>query len=181
MTPDIELLENFAPAQDVEKLWDMVRWDDTDRKQMVPRYERWVNDLGRCYTYGTEPYDRTYTPRGFYGNDFILKQMLDINLEVESNCCFINGYINQSQHLGWHADDSPEMSHDAPIIIISYGAEREIWFAPKGQKHDVTQVKMPHRSALIMPAGMQRDWLHRIPKHDRECGKRISYTFRTLI
>lgn len=181
MTPNIELIEGFTPSVDVESLWGEVDWDSDPSRQLVPRYERWVNESGAPYTYGTEPYERTYQARPFAGYDADLKMAIDAMLDLQPNCCFINGYMNQSQNLGWHADDSEEMSHNHPIIIVSVGAEREIWFAPKDQKHTVTRVKMPNMSALIMPAGMQRDWLHRIPKHDRECGKRISYTFRTLI
>lgn len=33
---------------------------------------------------------------------------------------------------------------------------------------------------FIMPGGYQDEHFHRIPKHDRECGGRISITFRKL-
>lgn len=33
-------------------------------------------------------------------------------------------------------------------------------------------------SCFIMPAGFQDNHVHRIPKHNRPCGARISLTFR---
>jgi hypothetical protein len=33
-------------------------------------------------------------------------------------------------------------------------------------------------SLFIMPAGMQDSHKHKIPKHDRDCGPRVSLTFR---
>lgn len=33
-------------------------------------------------------------------------------------------------------------------------------------------------SLFVMPSGFQKYYLHKIPKSDRECGGRISLTFR---
>ena len=38
---------------------------------------------------------------------------------VAYNVCFLNRYDDQRNHLGWHADDSPEMDHDHPIAVVS--------------------------------------------------------------
>jgi alkylated DNA repair dioxygenase AlkB len=95
--------------------------------------------------------------------------------------CFLNRYLNQSDHLGWHADDSPEMDDARPIGIVSLGVEREIWFAPKGKASGVTKVKLEHGSLCVMAEGMQDAWMHRIPKASFQCGERISLTFRGYV
>lgn len=50
------------------------------------------------------------------------------------NGCFLNKYDNQHQHLGWHADDFVGMDADAPIAVMSFGAEREIWVKKQKEK-----------------------------------------------
>ncbi len=92
--------------------------------------------------------------------------------------CFLNRYLNQSDQLGFHSDDSPEMDDDRPIVTVSLGAEREIWFAPISDKKDLTKVKLENGSACTMLPQMQTDWMHRIPKASFLCGERISLTFR---
>lgn len=103
---------------------------------------------------------------------------------ADYNVCFLNRYDDPRNHLGWHADDSPEMDHDHPIAVLSLGAEREIWWKPKDYKGAIPtqwRQKLEHGSLFTMPAGFQREHLHRIPKCDHACGVRVSLTFRRYI
>lgn len=141
-----------------------------------------------------------------------LMNRLNACLGTEFNAIFLNKYDNESQHLGWHADDFEGMRQDQPIAVISFGAEREIWMkdkrgfkckscedirlfadcncrdcyngwtaAPPNAKQPLDQrVKLQEGSLFIMPVGYQDMYLHRIPKHDRPCGWRISLTFRSF-
>lgn len=136
------------------------------------------------------------------------------------NACFLNKYDDQHQHLGWHADNFEGMDPKAPIAVMSFGAEREIWLKdkrgfeclkcggsgclpvseaegaangypicdcggqgftsapPNGRQPANQRVKLEETSLFIMPPGYQENYFHRIPKHDRPCGWRISLTFR---
>jgi len=100
------------------------------------------------------------------------------------NVCFLNRYEDAGQHLGWHADDSPGMDHEHPIAVVSFGQAREIWWRHKDHKGvippDQRQL-LEHGSLFVMPAGMQRDHEHRIPKGDRKMEARVSLTFRHYI
>ena len=35
---------------------------------------------------------------------------------------FCNRYQDQHQHLGWHADDSPSVDPNRPIVVVTFGA-----------------------------------------------------------
>ena len=53
--------------------------------------------------------------------------------------------------------------------------------APPNAKQPMDQrVLLQTNSLFIMPIGYQDNYLHRIPKHDRPCGWRISLTFRSF-
>ena len=73
------------------------------------------------------------------------------------------------------------MDQTHPIAVVSFGAERDIWvkeFNTKGNIPDDDKYLLENGSLFIMPAGFQQKYLHRIPKHNRPCGPRISLTFR---
>lgn len=140
--------------------------------------------LPRQYTYGGGGTgDITYDARCI--TPFVGGIMASINddLGTHLNVCFLNKYDNELQHLGWHADDFPGMVKEEPIAVVSFGAEREIWVKPKGETGVVPRdqrIKLHDGSLFVMPPGYQDTHLHRIPKHDRPCGGRISLTFRTF-
>ncbi|MNY73470.1 hypothetical protein D3C86_2122690 [compost metagenome] len=71
------------------------------------------------------------------------------------------------------------MDDDRPIVIVSLGAEREIWFRPNTDTMHVDKLLLGHGSLCLMQPGMQDTHQHRIPKSPRhDCGARISFTFR---
>lgn len=97
------------------------------------------------------------------------------------NVCFLNYYENDKKALGWHADDAPQIDHNEPIAVVSFGAERDIWWKPMGYKGEIPdqwRQKLGNGSLFIMPPGMQSTHYHRIPKGDREMSARVSLTFR---
>lgn len=163
-------------------LWNKLAWVRHDK---VPRREYYVNRLGAPYAYGLAEYSRTYESQPEH------PQIRDIWSNVSAKCqmpfetVFLNGYEDGSDHLGWHSDDSPEMDDARPIVIVTLGAEREIWFREKPSSNErspnVTKLKLQHGSICTMRSGMQDSHQHRIPKGDREYGPRISLTFRGYV
>ena len=89
--------------------------------------------------------------------------------------------MNSRNGLGWHSDDSHSIDHNEGIAVVSFGAEREIWWKMKGEKGvvpDSNRRVLKNGLLFYMPPGFQDTHLHRIPKHDRDCGPRVSLTFR---
>ncbi len=190
---------------DVQRLLDETPWV----QRTEARLECFFSNKPRQYTYGAGPGARTYTslPMGMegelgYGCVVVTMLLRILNAAAGTlsdtatclapvraygasyNVCFLNRYDHARQHLGWHADDSPEMDHDHGIAVVSFGAPREIWFREKGTTGIVPamhRMLLGHGSLLVMPPGFQRTWEHRIPKSDRECGPRVSLTYRHFL
>lgn len=133
------------------------------------------------YTYGVPPYAREYEPHPWLPTVSVMALILSEVYNFVPDGCFINGYENSRDHLGWHADDSDSIDDGRPIAIFSLGAEREIWFRPKQPDGQVYKFLLESGSLMMMNAGMQDTHQHRIPKASREVGPRISLTFRGLI
>lgn len=145
------------------------------------RKEYFMSNETISYTYGSGIAARTYTSSSF--SEPIKKMMEKLNKDFfgEYNVCFLNRYDSQKNALGWHADDSPEMNPKHAICVVSFGAEREIWWKDKSFKGEIPKENrqvLQNGSLFIMQAGFQANHFHKIPKSDKECGIRISLTFR---
>jgi hypothetical protein len=172
--------EHFTFSMDVEVLWDQIPWLKVPD---APRVECWCNDFGMSYQYGRGAGIRTYFPL-YKWEKFAEALRNDINFKygIYFEACFINGYENQKDHLGWHSDDSVDINHDKPIAIVSFGVEREIWFRKFPTNNtEILKLKLGSGSLCFMEPRSQFVMQHRIPKASFEAGKRISFTFRSLI
>jgi alkylated DNA repair dioxygenase AlkB len=145
------------------------------------RHEAFWSDTTQPYTYGKGRGTRTYYPKPFPEAMQGPKRFVEAMAGRQMHLCFLNRYDDQHQHLGWHSDDSPEQDDDAPIIVQSYGAAREIWVRPNGGGPETHQrILLASGSTFVMMPGMQQTHQHRIPKHPQPCGMRISLTWRAL-
>lgn len=115
------------PQEAFTTLWNELDWVRHDK---VPRREFYFNEFKEPYSYGNPNFARTYLPT-LEWHPLVkgIQTQLEAYLNgVRMEVCFLNGYEDGQDQLGWHADDSPEMDDDRPIVTISLGAEREIWF-----------------------------------------------------
>lgn len=146
------------------------------------RHEYLMAEKTMDYSYGNIGLGaETYQSQPFSPLVKLIMERLNSEFKTSFNACFLNKYDNEQQHLGWHADDFVGMRQDQPIGVVSFGAEREIWVKPKPQTGVVPanqKIKLHEGSLFMMPTGYQDVFFHRIPKHDRPCGWRISLTFR---
>ena len=176
----VKCFEDFTatPDDDFTSLWNELEWQ---RRDGTPRLEYYTNLVPVPYQYGRGRGIRQYTPMSTHSIIEFYRAELESRFGIRFEVCFLNGYENQQDHLGWHADDSPEMDDSRPIAIISLGVEREIWFRPQDDRQDVARIKLAHGSLCLMPPGFQDSHYHRIPKASFECGERISLTFRGYV
>ena len=162
-----------------DSLRNEVAWVNRD----APRDECFMASDSLEYTYG-KGVTRTYNSVEFHSAVLAVMEKLNIDFDCSYNVCFLNYYKSDKQHLGWHADDSPEMDKTHPIAVVTFGAVRDIWVKQKDYKGNIPdedKYLLENGSLFVMPPGFQEDNLHKIPKHDKVCGGRISLTFRKFI
>lgn len=176
----ITYVKNYItnPNEFFDLLWTQLCWC---RIENVPRKEYYCNEVQVPYTYGRGKGVRTYQPQPWHPLITYIKNKLESDLNTIFEVCFLNGYEDQSDQLGWHADDSPEMDDERPIAIVSFGVEREIWFCEQGNKSNVSKLLLNNGSLCLMKPGMQNTHFHRIPKAGFKCGARLSLTFRGYV
>lgn len=176
----------FIPRADVSAFIGSIAWLDRTSARMECFMSE--GEGGVEYTYGEGRGERTYTsipmtPR-------VANVMAQVNEELARrswgpmNGCFLNYYPTRSNALGWHADDFRRMDHTRPVAVVSWGAEREIWWRANGESGVVppeNRQLLGHGSLFVMPPGFQHTHQHRIPKGDREVEGRVSLTFRAFL
>lgn len=168
---------NYVP--DADALFARLREGlDWVHREGTPRLEYYANRHSVPYTYGRGMGRRTYEAQPWTADIQTLSDRLLEDYGDVLDVCFLNRYLNQRDHLGWHADDSPEMSDSRHIAVISLGVEREIWVRPRADREQVSRIRLGHGSLFLMHPGMQDTHEHRIPKAGFECGERISMTYR---
>lgn len=169
-------IDNYVKEKLFERLRNEVSWLNRE----APRDECFMALESLEYTYG-KGFTRTYKSLEFHTAVMNIMNKLNAEFNSEYNVCFLNYYKSDKEHLGWHADDSPEMDATHPIGVVSFGAERFIWVKNKDYKGNIPdedKYLLGDGSLFIMPAGFQIENLHKIPKNDKPCGGRISLTFR---
>lgn len=206
--PLISLFKTKADADTHGKILDAaVEWVQRDR---TPRREAFYCKHDVPYTYGSGAGVRTYQPNLNIPDALgYIWMWLEFSTRVKYEACFLNKYDSERDHLGWHADDSDVIDDARPIAVISFGAERQLWFRenphacyacngsgrydhngspPCGAcdgtgraTSEVEKLLLENGSLCIMLPGMQDTHQHRIPKHHAQCGTRISLTFRGLV
>ncbi|MCY3820976.1 MAG: alpha-ketoglutarate-dependent dioxygenase AlkB [Gammaproteobacteria bacterium] len=158
------------------------------RSVPLPRLTAWFGDAGTRYTYSglsAEPGD--WTPA-----------LLRIKARVEEvsaatfNSVLLNYYRDGRDSVSWHSDDEPELGPNPVIGSVSFGSERpfqlrhrtngaDVPGSLREPTRDMLTLGLPNGSYLEMGAGMQRNWMHRLPKRPRLTGERINLTFRTIL
>lgn len=166
------------PASLFTALWAGLAWE---RRGSTPRREFYCNDVAVPYTYGRGAGVREYLPSAWTAELVSVKAAVEACVGVPMEVCFLNGYEDAKDHLGWHADDSPEMDDERPIAIVTVGSAREIWFRPNNDTGAVEKLLLESGSLCVMAPGMQDTHMHRIPKAGFNCGPRISMTFRGYV
>jgi alkylated DNA repair dioxygenase AlkB len=175
----------FANADDLfHRLQTELEWE---RRLDAPRCEYYCNDNPVDYQYGSGRGVRTYSPRKYTVDILYIRNIVEalaftvFGKHVNFDVCFLNRYLDQTDRLGWHADDSPEMDDDSPIAIVSLGVERDIMFKENADPANKATIRLQHGSVTFMKPGMQDTHQHQIPKAGFECGERISLTFRHYV
>lgn len=177
-------IPNYVNTDLYDILLEEVPWV---RVNQTPRRECFMSvDLSLSYSYGNSNSDRTRVYKAVAMHPAVKALMDRLNAEFGCayNVCVLNAYADHREHLGWHADDSPEQDLDHPITVVAFGATRELWIKDMGATGKVPpedRFAMTPGSLFIMPGGFQGKMKHKIPKCDRPCGGRISLTFRRLL
>ncbi len=148
-------------------LLDFTPWRQHERKM----YNKMVLDPRLTAWYGR---NNDWTPA-----------LLAIKNSVESasgmafDSVLLNLYRDGKDSVSWHSDTRPVSGKHQPIGSVSFGQTRAFYVRHKFDKSiKPFSIPLTHGSFLLMPAAMQDNWEHHIPKINDALAPRINLTFR---
>lgn len=145
------------------------------KRIVTKRKVAWFADGGLPYAYsGTIKHAHPWT-----------EHLLSLKIVAEKisaatcNSCLLNLYHDGGEGMGWHSDDERSMAPCAPILSMSFGAERKFSFRHKRTRETVS-VSLENGSLLVMAGETQKHWHHQLPKMAKVSSTRVNLTFRTM-
>src|ERR1700744_482808 len=146
--------------QRLQKMW--------DKEVLTPRLTAWYGER-------LEEEPIPWTP-----------ELLEIKARVEPlagvkfNSVLLNYYRDGNDSVAWHSDKENVLGRRPVIASVSFGQVRSFDIRRKSDHKEQYSVRLEHGSFLLMKAGLQEAFEHRIAKSVRPMKARINLTFRVV-
>lgn len=146
------------------------------RRFDIPRQQAWYADEGVHYRYSENqmPSQRWVEPL------ISIKNRVEDIASRSFNSVLVTYYRDGQDHVGWHADDEPELGDSPSIASLSLGQSRQFHFRPKDMGES-GYIELHDGELVIMQAGFQQQWQHCVPSQDEIYKPRINLTFRQVV
>jgi alkylated DNA repair dioxygenase AlkB len=168
-----DLLQKFISEtpwkQQVRKLY--------EKEVITPRLSAWYGD--------PEAFD--YAVLGKSMPLISTRELLMIKHKVEPlagvifNSVLLNYYRDANDSVAWHSDREEVLGKNPVIASVSFGQVRSFDIRNKSNHSEKYSVRLEHGSFLLMKAGLQENWEHRIAKSTKPMKGRINLTFRVVL
>lgn len=159
-----ELLNKFicdAPwKQRTQKMW--------EKEVLTPRLTAWYGER-------LEEDPIPWTPELL-----MIKNKVEPLAGVTFNIVLLNYYRDGNDSVAWHSDKENVLGKRPVIASVTFGQVRSFDIRRKDDHKEIYSVRLEHGSFLLMKAGLQEAFEHRIAKSARLMKPRINLTFRVV-
>ncbi len=154
--------------QTKQKLW--------DKEYITPRLTAWYGDFGTDYSLAGKVTD----PLPWTEDLLMLRGKVEAEAGISFNSVLLNYYRDGNDSVAWHSDRESVLGKNPVIASVSFGQTRSFDIRRKDDHKEHYSVKLEHGSFLLMKAGLQELWEHRIAKSTKTMKARINLTFRVV-
>jgi len=135
-------------------------------------------------------YPGNYTPDQwetfqFSKTSLQVKEAVEKNLKPlypqEMNHCVSNYYRDGNDFIDHHSDKDLDLDREGVIVSVSIGAERILELKRRSLPKDITRIRLPHGSMLILGPMTNKLFTHSILKAEGSTIPRLSLTFRHVV
>jgi len=155
--------------QSTQKMW--------DKEYLTPRLTSWHGDIGTDYSVS----GKISNPNPWTPELLMLKEKVEQVANIKFNSVLLNYYRDGNDSVAWHSDRESVLGKNPIIASVSFGQVRSFDIRNKADHSEHYSVKLEHGSLLLMKAGLQEHWEHRIAKSAKPMKARINLTFRAVI
>ncbi len=162
-------IEQTPWQQRIQKLY--------DKEVLTPRLTAWYGDP-EVYDYAS----LTQTKPNFWTPELLMiKAKVEELANRQFNSALLNYYRDGNDSVAWHSDKESVLGKNPVIVSVSFGQVRSFDIRNKSDHSEKYSVRLEHGSFLLMKAGLQEFWQHRIAKSVKPMKARINLTFRVVI
>ncbi|MGF7042645.1 alpha-ketoglutarate-dependent dioxygenase AlkB family protein [Mucilaginibacter lappiensis] len=168
-----DLLQKFITAtpwkQSTQKMW--------DKEYLTPRLTSWHGDIGTAYSVS----GKISNPNPWTPELLMLKEKIEQAASIKFNSVLLNYYRDGNDSVAWHSDRESVLGKNPIIASVSFGQVRSFDIRNKANHSEHYSVRLEHGSFLLMKAGLQECWEHRIAKSIKPMKARVNLTFRLVL
>jgi alkylated DNA repair dioxygenase AlkB len=154
--------------QTVQKLY--------DKEVITPRLTAWYGDFGTDYSAA----GKVSNPLPWTEELLMIKHKVEPLAGIAFNSVLLNYYRDGNDSVAWHSDRESVLGRNPIIASVSFGQVRSFDIRNKADHAEKYSVRLEHGSFLLMKAGLQEHWEHRIAKSAKAMKERINLTFRVV-
>jgi alkylated DNA repair dioxygenase AlkB len=146
------------------------------KEVITPRLTAWYGDSGVDYSLT----GKSLQPMPWTPELLMIKNRIEPYSGAKFDSVLLNYYRDGNDSVSWHTDNDGVPGKNWIVASVSFGQERTFDFRLT-QDHSVKySVELENCSYLLMKAGFQENWQHRVPKSKQIMRPRINLTFRVL-
>lgn len=166
------LLEKFIRdtpwKQSTQKMW--------DKEYLTPRLTAWYGDVSTDYSVS----GKISNPMAWTDELLVIKDLVEPLAGIQFNSVLLNYYRDGNDSVAWHSDKESILGKRPVIASVSFGQVRSFDIRNKSDYKEHYSVKLEHGSFLLMKAGLQETFEHRIAKSTKPMTARVNLTFRVV-
>ena len=147
-----------------------------DKELLTPRLTAWYGDPNTDYSFTGLKLD----PMPWTDELLQIKAKVEPMAGIKFNSVLLNYYRDGNDSVAWHSDKENVLGKNPVIASVSFGQVRSFDIRNKTDHSEKYSVKLEHGSFLLMKAGLQEHWEHRIAKSVKPVKPRINLTFRVV-
>ncbi|MBB6107810.1 Alkylated DNA repair dioxygenase AlkB [Mucilaginibacter lappiensis] len=164
-----QLITHTPWKQTTQKMW--------DKEYLTPRLTSWHGDIGTDYSVS----GKISNPNPWTPELLVLKGKVEAIAGIRFNSVLLNYYRDGNDSVAWHSDRENVLGKNPVIASVSFGQVRSFDIRSKADHSAHYSVRLEHGSFLLMKAGLQEYWEHRIAKSTRPMKARVNLTFRVVL
>lgn len=154
--------------QSTQKMW--------EKEYLTPRLTAWYGDVGTDYSVS----GKISNPMPWTDELLLIKEMVEPLAGIKFNSVLLNYYRDGNDLVAWHSDKESILGKRPVIASVSFGQVRSFDIRNKQDHKEHYSVRLEHGSFLLMKAGLQEAFEHRIAKSVRPMKARVNLTFRVV-
>ena len=155
--------------QTIQKMW--------EKEYLTPRLTAWYGDAGTDYSIS----GKISNPNPWTHELLMLKDRVEQVAGIRFNSVLLNYYRDGNDSVAWHSGRESVLGKNPIIASVSFGQVRSFDIRNKADHSEHYSVRLEHGSFLLMKAGLQENWEHRIAKSLKPMKARVNLTFRVVI